>query len=310
MCMISVVMSTYKERTEYVQQAIQSILNQTFRDFELIVVLDNPEGHEIAKIVSEYQAEDHRVVVLRNDKNLGLANSLNKALMHSKGKFVARMDADDVSHPERLKKQLQYLEENRLDFVGALVRRMDESGRVLENNSTCHYSSSVVMRSLRVNDCVPHPTWFLKKEVYDLLGGYREMPRSEDYDFLLRAVKHGVQIGLCDECLVDYRINNTGISQTGLLEQFLSSRYLASNYYRIEEVSKQELINVVSLSLSEKESLLYHKSSVIIGHAMKKRKKHPITAVALMIKAMGVSKYARCRAMIMFKLGVIRFLYG
>ena len=93
---LSVVMSIYKEPVEWMRQSIDSILNQTFTDFEFVIVNDNPIRSENRDILDEYSKKDFRIIVLSNDENIGLTKSLNKGLRISKGKYIARMDADDI----------------------------------------------------------------------------------------------------------------------------------------------------------------------------------------------------------------------
>jgi glycosyltransferase involved in cell wall biosynthesis len=105
---ISVIMPTYNAE-KYLREAMDSILAQSFKDFELIVINDcSADGTE--QIVLSYQ--DPRIVYLKNEKNLGVAGTLNRGLQVANGKYIARMDSDDRSVPERFEKQLAYLEEN------------------------------------------------------------------------------------------------------------------------------------------------------------------------------------------------------
>ncbi len=115
--MISVIMSTYNEENMLIRQAVESILNQTYSEFEFIIVLDNPKNIEIANLIQEYASRDKRIVILKNEKNLGLVKSLNKALEISKGEYIMRMDADDISEKDRIEKEYKFLKENNLDLV-------------------------------------------------------------------------------------------------------------------------------------------------------------------------------------------------
>ena len=105
---ISVIMSVYSEPIEWIKQAIDSILNQTFTGFEFIIVNDNPSRTENRNLLSAYA--DERIHLISNSENVGLTKSLNFALALAKGKYIARMDADDISLPSRFLKQFEYLE--------------------------------------------------------------------------------------------------------------------------------------------------------------------------------------------------------
>ena len=128
---ISVLMSVYKEKPEWLEESINSVLNQTFENFEFIIVNDNPEGIEQKKVLDKYQKLDSRIVLISNPYNLGLPKSLNIGLEKVRGKYVARMDADDISLPNRFKLQYDFLENN-LDYgiCGTYARYMNEKSKV------------------------------------------------------------------------------------------------------------------------------------------------------------------------------------
>lgn len=306
MCKLSVIMSTYREPEQYVRLAVDSILNQTFTDFEFIIVIDDPNNAAMEALLNEYHLSDPRVAVLKNEKNLGLVGALNRALSVAHGTYVARMDSDDIATPDRFEKEFHYLQEHRLDIVGSLVHRMDENNVLLPGLDSRHYSPQVVMDSLMVAACVPHPSWLLKREVYDALGGYREMPRCEDYDFLLRALKAGYRIGLCDDFLLNYRISTGGISQTGLLRQHLAAKYLSRNYKRLEQVDESEICQNVFDRLSDGAARRYRKADALFLKARRFGKKRPIQCLACLIASLCISKHQRSRFRDMLKLRKIR----
>lgn len=300
--MISVIMSTYREKPDYIHQAIRSILKQTHRDLELILVPDDPENMPVISLLQEYEARDQRVTVLENEKNLGLPGALNKALKVARGDYIARMDADDISHPERFEVQLQYMREHNLDLVGTRKRCIDEQGELLPGRESTYYSPKMVMKQLRWADCLPHSTWLAKREVYDLLEGYRDMPRSEDYDFLLRALKMGMKMGMCDRIVFDYRINDTGISRSGMLEQLLATWYLVDNFDRIGQLAPQEVRDYVSAKLTWEGQERYTQATKYFERAVCVRKKHPLKCGIYLIKSMMVSPYYRRRMITILKL--------
>jgi glycosyltransferase involved in cell wall biosynthesis len=115
---VSVIMTTYNCE-QYVAEAIASILKQSFKDFEFVIV-DDGSGDRTFEIISSFQ--DARIVRLRNKQNLGQTRSLNVGIRHSRGRYIARMDADDVSYPDRLQKQIEFLEKNpMIAMVGSSV---------------------------------------------------------------------------------------------------------------------------------------------------------------------------------------------
>lgn len=110
--MISVLMSVYKEPLEWVDEAIESILNQSFTDFEFIIINDNPTRQELFEYLDCKVQSDTRIKISVNEHNIGLTKSLNRGLDMCQGKYIARMDADDISMPTRFEKQVSFLEDN------------------------------------------------------------------------------------------------------------------------------------------------------------------------------------------------------
>lgn len=241
--MISVIMSIYKEPKDYLYKSIESILNQTYSDFEYIIVLDKPDNEQALKLLQDYKKADNRLIILVNKKNMGLTKSLNRALQIASGDYIARMDADDIAEKNRFEKQMEYLMNNSLDFIGSSMRRITESGKILYDQTNLSYSPKCIAELLEYDNCVPHPSWLLKKSVYDKLGGYKDIKACEDYDFLLRARKAGFQIGICDAILMNYRINTQGISRTNSLKQLLTSDFLQKNLKNIDSIEQNDIDN-------------------------------------------------------------------
>ena len=128
---ISVMMIVYNAE-KFIREAIESILNQTFSDFEFII-LDDHSTDNSYEIINEYAKRDNRILVLHNEKNLGIAESRTKCIKFAKGKYIAIADADDISIPTRLEKQLKYLEEHKeYGVVGSFLELFDsETGKTI-----------------------------------------------------------------------------------------------------------------------------------------------------------------------------------
>ncbi|WP_062351727.1 glycosyltransferase [Bacillus kwashiorkori] len=221
--LVSVIMSTYNEETDMVEKSIESILNQSYINIEFIIILDNPENLRLKKLLYQYESYDQRVKVFVNDKNLGLVKSLNVALKQCSGRYIARMDADDISISERLMTQKEYLENNKLDFVFSSMILIDENGNKLYETNKDELSYTDVKKVLEKGNISTHPTWFLKREVYEELDGYREVLYCEDYDFTLRCLLKGFKIGKVNQSLLMYRIRSNSISRSNSFEQYRNS---------------------------------------------------------------------------------------
>ena len=123
--LISVLMSTYKESVDYIEKSVESILNQTYRNLEFIIVIDDPLNYALINRITKYN--DERIKLIINDRNIGLVSSLNKGLQYCKGDYIARMDADDISHIDRLEKEYNFLIKNDLDLVGTYFRLFSDN---------------------------------------------------------------------------------------------------------------------------------------------------------------------------------------
>lgn len=224
-------MSTYKEPIEYIEQSINSILNQTYRDLEFVIVVDNPDNTEHIEYIQNRMLGDSRIKLSVNEKNCGLTESLNRAIALTKGAFIARMDADDIAETDRLECQLAYLIENDLDLVGCNMRDMDENGNIIHGAVT-HYPTldSVIKNYLKTNSAIPHPTWLVRKNVYVESGFYCDFPACEDYEFLTRIAIDGKRLGNVCEPKLRYRINSAGISCRKRVLQKTSLYYVRKNY--------------------------------------------------------------------------------
>lgn len=255
MPLVSVLMSVYKEPKSYLVQSIESILNQTFSDFEFIIIIDNPLNTDAINLIRNYCKVDHRIKLFINESNLGLTASLNKGLKECSGEYIARMDADDVSDCNRFELQYLYTCQNKCDLVGCEVRRINEKGEIVNQRTNKSYNSNTINKLILFDDCIAHPSWFVKKELYYSLNGYRPMFACEDYDFLLRAREAGAVLGICDTVLLSYRINQNSISNSSLYKQYLASSYLRKKYKRINNISVEE----VDSYLLDKHTINYEK---------------------------------------------------
>jgi glycosyltransferase involved in cell wall biosynthesis len=169
------------------REAVRSILEQTYRDLELIVV-DDGSADDTPRILSEWAMQDDRIRFYRNERSMGLAHCLNRCTSEAKGEYLARMDADDVSLPSRLEKQVQYLDAHpEVDILGTAAFRVDNDGKIVGKMGIDTDHRQMASRIYLRNPFV-HPTVMTRKSVFERLGGYDEsLLRGQDYDLWLRA---------------------------------------------------------------------------------------------------------------------------
>lgn len=243
--MISILMSAYKEKLEILQNAISSILEQECsEDIELVLIIDDPTNAEILSWAESHLAQKDNVLIIKNETNEGLANSLNKAIRYAKGEYLCRMDSDDIAYPNRLNTQLTYLKKYDLDLIGGRMEVIDESGSPLYITPKLPSSPDALRKASCWNNCIPHPTWFGKRSVFQQL--YRNIPLCEDYDFQLRALKNGKRLGNCNDVVLKYRFTQNSISRNNLYSQYLYQRYITSCFKRHEIANIEETKSYVA----------------------------------------------------------------
>lgn len=222
---VSVIMSTYNEKLEYLTAAIDSVLKQTFQDYEFIIVLDNPKNKAIHDCVYNYAEKDGRIVVVENECNLGLTKSLNKAIQIAKGIYMSRMDADDIMIETCLERELNEIDKYNLDFVSASKINIDEQGKKIGTYRN-DISPRQMQRLLPYDNSVNHSTVMVKMDIVRRERGYREIPSCEDYDLWLRILFHGFRMRIMPEVFLLYRIRENGICGNNSYQLYLSKRFL------------------------------------------------------------------------------------
>lgn len=266
--MISVIMSTYKEDERLLRESIESILNQTYRDFEYIIILDYPDNVVHKSVIEEYALKDDRIHFYVNEKNMGLTDSLNRGLSLCHGEYIARMDADDISLPDRLERQMEYLEKNHYDLIGGITEMINEDGTLLYSIKSVPTDPKKINKALRYSQCIAHPTWLGRKEVFEKNAGYRHMPLCEDYDFTLRAVLNGFVISNLNEAVLKYRMTSNSISRSNLFEQYLYMSYITNEYKNNRIASVDKAYAYVQQHLNETDSDKYLKANVIFNRML------------------------------------------
>lgn len=179
---LSVVMATYNGEA-FIKEAIQSVLDQTYTDFEFLIV-DDGSTDTTASIVSSFK--DERIIYIKKRANTGIANSLNLGIVKAKGQYIARMDDDDVCMPERFEKQLEILEhQNNIVVCGTTVLLKDRAARVYPE----HYEN--IKMALLFSNPITHPTVMMRKDVLLNFPYNSNMVPSEDYDLWSRLIEKG-----------------------------------------------------------------------------------------------------------------------
>ena len=215
---LAVIMSIYKnDRRIYVQQAIESILSQTYGDFDFYIQYDGPVADEVRGYIA--LLDDERIKVQSREENKGLAQSLNDllAIVIPRGyEYIARMDADDISMPDRFEKQINYLDSNKsIDCVGGAISEIDENGE--SRNKTTYYpcTPTDIFAFFKKRNPVAHPTAVFRKSYFEKIGRFysQEFERNEDTMLWYDGLKAGLKIANLPYVVLKYRITDAMFTQ-------------------------------------------------------------------------------------------------
>ena len=300
--LVSVIMSCYNENIDWIKESIDSIIKQTYRNIEIIIVNDNPENEEIISLLEYYSKNEKRISIIFNDKNLGLVKSLNKAIKFAKGNYIARMDSDDVSDINRISEQVSFLEKNKdIDLVMTHANLIDEQGKNIGEFITTPCKINDIKKLLRYRNVCMHPTWLLKKSMVDKLEGYKEFLYVEDYEFLCRAIVNGYNLATIPKKLLNYRIRSTSISNSNRIQQQINFQYVNKGYIQSlknKDVSYMNNLNIIIKG--EDEFNLHFEKQIKRGKILLNNKKY-IRAYILLLSNMMRNKYKRKQLINEFK---------
>lgn len=218
--LISVLMPVFNG-AKYMEEAIASVCNQTVDDFEFLIINDGSTD-DTAKILERRQKTDKRIKVIEQE-NSGIIGSLNLAVSLARGEYFARMDADDISKPDRFAKQLRYLEANpSVIAVGGAVEFIDETGHAT-GRSEVRQTPSEIREALKVCNCIAHPTVLMRREIFEKITPYRKaFAHAEDYDLWLR-VSEFADLANIPDVVLCYRHHNENISIRRVTEQLIAA---------------------------------------------------------------------------------------
>lgn len=209
---ISVLMSVYNnEKT--LEKSIESILKQTFRNFEFLIN-DDSSTDDSSKIVKNFTNIDNRIKFFQNENNIGLTKSLNKLIRQSNGEFIARQDSDDISHIERFQKQINVIESGKFDIVTTRANVIGEKKTI--PNISFYFPKRYI---IKFKNPFIHGTLLIKSNVLNDIGNYDErFYYSQDYKLMSDLIKHNKKIKTLRQPLYNLNLKNN-ISSKNAEEQ-------------------------------------------------------------------------------------------
>lgn len=288
--LISVILPVYNGE-EYLSEAIESIVSQTFTDFEFIIIDDGSTDSSLS-IAREYQAKDHRVVLICQE-NIGLVATLNKGISLAKGKYIARMDADDISHVNRFYEQVNLLEKG-FDLCGSHFHFINESGKICNSRVVSidpNFQSVILTKS----PPFAHGSVMIRKSFLvenDLSYSRDRFSSAEDYYMWTQCFDYGAKIINVDKYLFSYREYNSSLSQVNHKSNFndaqaISKEFVKNNFLQIEIDIKRRLSSNIGLNTFEQEKL-----AAFVFHTLFKRRfletKTYLQSISIEIKIISV----------------------
>ena len=231
----------------YLSEAIESILKQTFTDFEFLIINDSSTDSS-REIISSYK--DSRIRFIDNDINIGLTRSLNKGLAQAKGKYIARLDADDVSLPERLERQVNFMEENEdIAVCGSSAIIIDSNSEVKDTICMPLKHDSIVGRMFFGNCIIHSSVCFNKKNIIDIGGYNNEYNRTQDYELWCRCIAEGLTLENLTSPLIKLRKH----------ADIISVKFFNEQEYFARKVLKKLFSDILYIQCSTKSISAYRK---------------------------------------------------
>lgn len=310
--MILVLMSVYNESKEYIEQSIESILNQTYQDYHLTIVNDNPIKSETKMALSRYSDND-KITIINNEQNLGLAMSMNKAYKimtenNDKFTYLARMDSDDISIKNRFELQINMLERENADFCYTNYNLIDSKSQYIGNNSE-FFDANNIENILPYRSCIHHPTVMMKINIFEESGGYRNFPCAQDYDLWLRILEMNIKFTSLSTPLLDYRIRDESISRKSSMKQEATIYYsrtlrkerLKTGSDSFSEENYSSFLEKFGVLDSKKQSI-YDDAKILQKKSYESLKeKKRIISVYLFVKSLAKSRLLRVKFIDGFK---------
>ena len=203
--LLSVVIASFNEPPAVLLESLRSVQAQSLTDFECIVVDDSTKS-ESADACRAFCEADSRFVYIHPPERLGLSKSLNVGLQATRGRFIARFDADDVNTPDRFQHQMAFLEQHPdVDVVGSNIEITDEKGKTIAFREYPELHTAIA-RGMHLTATLANPTTMFRREAYDRMGGYNpEFKFAEDLELWLRWINGGVRFANIQKYLIRYR---------------------------------------------------------------------------------------------------------
>lgn len=225
--LVSVVIPAYNAEA-YIAEAIESVLNQTYPNFELIII-DDKSPDQTLMIAKSYESKDSRVKVIENEKNVGVGGNRNRGIAEAGGEYICWLDSDDISLPDRVEKQVEYLENHpAVGVVGGFITFFDENG-VKATRRYAENDKELRAKVFRYNP-VAQPASMVRKKCYEIVGLFNpELRVDEDLEMLFR-IGEKFEFANLQQVVLKYRQSDTSLTAANLRKMELGALSLRKKY--------------------------------------------------------------------------------
>ncbi|MBN3489995.1 glycosyltransferase [Acholeplasma equirhinis] len=249
----SVLMGVYiKDRPKWVSEALDSMLNQTVKPSEILIVQDGPITKELEETIEKYINENSIVKLIKFEQNRGVGATMQDAVPLAKYDYIARMDSDDISVKERFEKEIKFLEENPdYDGVGSVVIEFEDGKNPFESTifRNLPETNEEIIKWSKGRCPLQQSTVMLKKEAILKAGGYREFYLVEDYDLFIRMISNGSKFYNFQEPLTYMRINKDFFNRRGGLKYYKSIHKFKKYMYQSGHITYMQYLKTNTASL-------------------------------------------------------------
>ena len=241
---ISMIMPTYNCE-KFLSQSINSVLSQTFKDFEFLIIYDESNDKTLS-IINKFQSIDKRIILIHGEKD-GISGALNKGIELAKGKYLARMDADDISLPIRFEKQIDHMEKFGLDICGGHSLLIDSEGKI---NGLGGVPRSHELCALSMMFMVPfaHSSVMMNRD-FLINKSLRYQGKYEDFDMWIRMFSAGAKFGNVDEVIIRYRVLSESLSTVHAIGSRRDTRRVLKTFRTENKKYLKSLIDNLDINL-------------------------------------------------------------
>lgn len=270
--LVTVLLPMYRENPLHALDSITSIIKQTYINLEVIIIFDDPLNFELMKKVKS-NFQDERIIYIYNKDNLGLPLSLNKGIEKARGKYIIRMDGDDISAVDRIERQVDFMEKNiDISLSGTYASVIDTKGHIIseykkptDEKLACEY--------LKLGSSVIHPTWIVRAKIFKYIGSYDNIVPAQDYAFLIKLCLGGYKIANLPLVLLKYRVSSDSISHRNGIKSIKTANILRKTAQG--KISFSHAIHMIN-NIDVKSNSIFNRIIVLRGSLLMKGKGAPM----------------------------------